>query len=107
MAKAAERELEAGVDGKPEVALADAGYWNGPQIDALEAKGMEVLVPPDADTRKAPSKIRRGGRYERMRERLARARGRGALPTTPADDRAGLRPDQEQTGARSASRAAA
>ncbi|MGA6948190.1 MAG: transposase [Solirubrobacterales bacterium] len=73
MAKAAERELEnAGVEGKPEVALADAGYWNAAQIKALEEKGIEVLVPPDADTRKEPSKIRRGGRYQRMRERLAR-----------------------------------
>lgn len=73
MAEAAEAELErAGIEGKPEVALADAGYWNGDQIAALEAKGIEVLVPPDADTRRAPSKIRRGGRYQRMRERLAR-----------------------------------
>ena len=73
MAKATERELEAaGVEERPEVALADAGYWNGPQIAALEAKGMKVLVPPDADTRKAPSKLRRGGRYQRMRERLAK-----------------------------------
>jgi transposase len=73
MTEAAEAELQsAGVEGKPGVALADAGYWNGDQIAALEAKGIEVLVPPDADTRKAPSKIRRGGRYERMRERLTR-----------------------------------
>jgi hypothetical protein len=73
MAKAAERELEAaGVEEKPEVALADAGYWNRPQIAALERTGTTVLVPPDADTRRAPSKLRRGGRYQRMRERLAR-----------------------------------
>ena len=73
MAEAAEQELErAGVEERPSAALADAGYWNGDQIAALEARGMQVLVPPDADTRKAPSKIRRGGRYQRMRERLAR-----------------------------------
>ena len=67
-----EQELErAGIDEKPKVALADAGYWNGEQIAALETEGIEVLVPPDADTRRAPSKIRRGGRYERMRRRLA------------------------------------
>ena len=72
MASAASAELEAaGIAESPKVALADAGYWNGPQIDSLEAKGMQVLVPPDADTRRAPSKIRRGGRYQRMRERLA------------------------------------
>jgi transposase len=73
MAEAAEAELKrAGSEERPGAALADAGYWNGDQIAALEAKGVEVLVPPDADTRKAPSKIRRGGRYQRMRERLAR-----------------------------------
>ena len=72
MAEAAERELKgAGITERPAVALADAGYWNGDHIAALEAKGTEVLVPPDADTRRAPSKIRRGGRYQRMRERLA------------------------------------
>jgi transposase len=72
MAEAAEAELKrAGVEERPSAALADAGYWNGKQIKALEAKGIEVLVPPDADTRGAPSKIRSGLDYERMRERLA------------------------------------
>jgi Transposase DDE domain len=72
MASAANAELEAaGIDDRPAVALADAGYWNGEQITALQAKGIQVLVPPDANTRRAPSKIRRGGRYQRMRERLA------------------------------------
>jgi Transposase DDE domain len=76
MVEAAEAELErAGVTESPEVAVADAGYWNGDQIAALEAKGIEALVPPDADTRRAPSKIRRGGRYQRIRERLARPEG--------------------------------
>src|SRR6266511_515792 len=77
MAKAATAELErAGLEERPEVALADAGYWNGSQIAALEAEGIEVLVPPDADTRRAPSKIRRGGRYERMRRRLAQPKAK-------------------------------
>jgi Transposase DDE domain len=54
MAEEAEAELQrAGLEEKPGVALADAGYWNGDQIEALEAKGMKVLVPPDANTRKA------------------------------------------------------
>jgi len=52
------------------VLAADAGYWNSPHIEALEARGIKVLCPPDADTRKAPTKIRSGPRYERMRERL-------------------------------------
>ena len=71
MAEAAEAELaEAGITEQPGTVLADAGYWNSPQIEAIEANGIRVLVPPDADTRKAPTKIRSGPRYERMREKL-------------------------------------
>ena len=77
MAEAAKRELAAaGIKQRPEVALADAGYWNGEQIAALQAKGMTVLVPPDADTRRAPTKIRSGPQYEWMRERLAEPQSR-------------------------------
>ena len=71
MTKAATAELEqAGVTERPELVLADAGYWNTPQIDSLEGEGIEVLCPPDADTRREPTKIRSGPDYERMRERL-------------------------------------
>jgi transposase len=71
MAQATERELaEAGVAETPDVILADAGYWNSPQIEALEKRGVRVLCPPDADRRKAPTKIRSGPDYERMRKRL-------------------------------------
>ncbi len=71
MARAAEKELKsAGVTEKTTTVLADAGYWNSPQIDALEARGTRVLCPPDADTRKAPTAIRSGPDYERMRKRL-------------------------------------
>lgn len=71
MAEAAEAELEkAGIQERPEVALADAGYWNRPQIDSLERRGITVYCPPDADRRKTPAKIRSGPDYERMRQRL-------------------------------------
>jgi transposase len=71
MARATEAELaKAGVDPKPELVLADAGYYNGPQIEALEAEGTKVLCPPDADRRKTPAKIRSGPRFEAMRRRL-------------------------------------
>jgi transposase len=71
MALAAEAELaKAGINEQPEVALADAGYWNRPQIDSLEARGITVYCPPDADRRKTPAKIRSGPDYERMRSRL-------------------------------------
>jgi transposase len=59
MARAAEVELtRAGITDKPHTVLADAGYWNSPQIGRLEHEGTRVLCPPDADTRKAPTKIR-------------------------------------------------
>ena len=71
MARAAEAELKrAGVTEKPTTVLADAGYWNSPQIKAIEANGTRVLCPPDADTRRAPTRIRSGPDYEWMRRRL-------------------------------------
>lgn len=71
MARAAEKELKrAGITEKTTTVLADAGYWNSPQIAVLEESGTRVLCPPDADTRKAPTKIRSGPDYERMRQRL-------------------------------------
>ena len=71
MARAAETELvKAGVTEKPALGLADAGYYNGPQIEALEATGIKVLCPPDADSRKTPTKMRSGPRFEAMRRRL-------------------------------------
>ena len=46
MAKAAEAELaKAGVDQKPKLLLADAGYFNRPQIERLEEDGARVLRP--------------------------------------------------------------
>jgi hypothetical protein len=45
---ATERELsEAGVTGRPEVVLADAGYWSNDHIDALRERGMIPIVAPD------------------------------------------------------------
>ncbi len=71
LARAAEDELaKAGVDEKPELALADAGYYNGAQIEALEAEGKQVLCPPDADRRKTPTKMRSKPHFEAMRSRL-------------------------------------
>jgi transposase len=76
MITAAQTELEqAGVSDALGVVLADAGYWNGPHIDTLVARGMQVLVRPDADTRKQPSRIRRGGHYDFMRAVLGRPDG--------------------------------
>jgi hypothetical protein len=61
MVLAARNELvAAGVDEPPEVVLADAGYWNAPQIERLAAAGSKVIVNPDSSAR--PSRGREGRR---------------------------------------------
>ena len=78
MISAAERELEgAGVDERPEVVLADAGYWSNGHIDSLRERGMIPIVAPDT-TRNRPRKTRLGGPYDFMRRVIATERG-GAL----------------------------
>jgi hypothetical protein len=57
MVNAARRELRAaGVAEVPEFVLADAGYWHRVQIQALAGDGLQVLIPPDANKRKAPGR---------------------------------------------------
>ncbi len=72
---AAERELEeAGVKERPEVVLADAGYWSNAHIDSLRGRGVIPIVAPDT-TRNRPRKTRLGGPYDFMRRALATERG--------------------------------
>jgi transposase len=71
MVAAAQRELDAVGAPGPATVLADAGYWRNRQIQALTDAGLTVLVPPDAHTRAEPLPSKRGGLYQRMRERLA------------------------------------
>jgi hypothetical protein len=53
MITAAEHELTAaGITTLPEVVLADAGYWHKDPIEAIVARGLRVLIPPDADKRR-------------------------------------------------------
>ncbi|WP_249010624.1 transposase [Conexibacter sp. DBS9H8] len=67
----------AGIAAKLEVALADAGYWKGEQIQRLWAEGIQALVPPDSrDDGKTADHQRRGGIYEHMRRVLASDRGK-------------------------------
>jgi transposase len=76
MISAAERELaEAGVTERPEVVLADAGYWSNEHIDRLRERGISPLVAADADKRKGPRKTRLGGPYGFMRRALATDKG--------------------------------
>lgn len=75
MITAAERELaDAGVTERPEVVLADAGYWSNSHIDALRERGMTPIVAPDT-TRNRPRKTRLGGPYDFMRRVIATERG--------------------------------
>ena len=94
MINAAEQELqEAGVTKRPEVVLADAGYWSNGHIDALRERGMTPIVAPDT-TRNRPRKTRLGGPYD-FHAKSHRHRGRRrSLLTKKVDGRAGLRPGQ-------------
>ena len=72
MVGAAERELEAiGVTEKPGVALADAGYWHQVQMQNVAARGIQVLVPPDASKRTDKRPGWNAGMYAFMRRVLA------------------------------------
>jgi hypothetical protein len=76
---ATEAELEkAGVPETPGVVIADAGYWHQRQMEAIVARGVKVLVSPDADRRKSKAK-RPGsnGFYTFMRHVLATELGGG------------------------------
>jgi len=72
------RELEgAGVSARPEVVLADAGYWHQAQMQNLINHGMSVLIPPDAANRKGARPGWEGGYYDHMRRVLATDYGGG------------------------------
>lgn len=71
MVHAAQHELDAAGATGPRTVLADAGYWRNQQIQTLTDAGLTVLVPPDAHTRTEPLPGKRGGLYQRMRDRLA------------------------------------
>jgi transposase len=61
----------AGLEKKPGVVLADAGYWKNDAIEAIVNRGIQTLVAPDADARKEPRPGRRGGLYDFVRRVLA------------------------------------
>ena len=72
MMTATRRELEqVGIDAIPEVAVADAGYWNERHMDQLAADGIPVLIRPDSGKRKGDRPGWIGGRYSWMRRLLA------------------------------------
>ncbi len=71
MVEAAENELErAGVTDTSKVVVADAGYWHQAQMENIVSRGIQVLVPPDASTRKDTRPGWDGGAYAFMRRVL-------------------------------------
>jgi transposase len=67
--------VRVGVEDRPGVVLADAGYWKNDAIESLVAQGIQTLVAPDADRRKEPRPGRRGGLYDFTRRVLATDHG--------------------------------
>ena len=72
------RELEAaGIEERPGVVLADAGYWHQAQMENVINHGMQVLIPPDAAGRQGARPGWEGGYYDHMRRVLATDYGGG------------------------------
>jgi hypothetical protein len=71
MITATQRELHhVQIETRPQVALADAGFWNEQHMDHLAAQGITVLIPPDAGNRTGERPGWTGGRYSWMRQLL-------------------------------------
>jgi hypothetical protein len=85
MVDAVQSELAAaGVAETPEVVVADAGYWHQEQMERAAGRGIGVLIPPDAATRKDARPGWRGGLYAFTRRAPAhRAIQRNRLPASP------------------------
>ncbi|HKN93617.1 MAG TPA: transposase, partial [Thermoleophilaceae bacterium] len=67
-----ETELEkAGVTDRPQVVLADAGYWHQKQMESIVNRGTQVLIPPDSKKREHARPGWDGGYYAFMRRVLA------------------------------------
>jgi hypothetical protein len=82
MIDATERELtQASITTTPEVAVADAGYWNERHMDELAIRGIATLIPPDSGKRKGERPGWTGGRYSWMRGLLASDLGGGLSKT--------------------------
>ena len=78
MVEATEAELKrAGLTERPQVALADAGYWHQKQMESVINRGIQVLIPPDSKQRTEARAGWKGGYYAFMRRVLATERGGG------------------------------
>ena len=72
----AEALLRTGVTDTPEVVLADAGYSHTEQMQRMAARGIPVLIPPDAHKRDGVRPGWTGGMYEFMRDVLNSEHGK-------------------------------
>jgi transposase len=73
--KALDELKRAGVEERPDVVLADAGYWHTEQIGVLNAGGTTVLIPPDSSNRKGKRPGWDKGLYAFMRRVLETDQG--------------------------------
>jgi transposase len=65
-----------GVSEQPEAVIADAGYWHTRQIQAIIARGLQVLIPPDGTMRDGHRPGWEDGLYQQMRDKLSSEPGR-------------------------------
>ena len=56
--------------------LADGRYWHGERMQRMVDRRIQLLIPPDISRRRATRCSWDGGRYEQIREVLARDLGR-------------------------------
>jgi transposase len=66
----------AGVKDDLKTLLADAGYWNTAQINALRGRGIDALVAPDGQARRGPPVKKRSELAAELRARLDTDEGR-------------------------------
>jgi Transposase DDE domain len=64
------------VSDRPGAVIADAGYWNTAQIEAINQQGIEVLVPPDGAMRERKRPGWEEGPYDEIRDKLSTETGR-------------------------------
>jgi transposase len=72
MVDAVETELaRVGVGSRPEVVLADAGYWHQLPMERIVSRGTQLLIPPDSRKRDGERPGWSGGYYAFMRRVLS------------------------------------
>ena len=100
MVSAAERELEdAGVKERPEVVLADAGYWSNDTSTRSGSAASPRSSPPTPTAAKDRERHASAGPTTSCEECSPPSRWRSLL-TTAVDGRAGLRRDQAEPAGR-------